>query len=141
MQAVGIFAEVFAVGRAAVAGGVVVADHPAKSIEVGVMKVLHGIAARIGEGMPRPLRKGAERDGLVERLGEGLEAGDIGGEGEIAVADGKGVVGIEGMQDGVVPGDKRVAVDGRKGLRGRGEQRQGRRGPRGLKMPGFMEGE
>jgi len=48
-------------------------------------------------------------------LGEGLQAGDVAAEGEVAVADGERRVDVEGVQCRIVTGDERVPVDRRAG--------------------------
>ena len=82
------------------------------AVKLGEVKGFDRPAIGIRDGMPGPLRKRAERRGLFEFFIEGLEAGDVGGECELAVADGERVGRIEFVEDWNVTRDERMAVYG-----------------------------
>jgi hypothetical protein len=63
-------------------------------------------------GMPAPVRQRAERDGIGEFVREGLQAGRVGRKGELAVADGQGILDVELAEDDLVARDEGAAVDG-----------------------------
>jgi hypothetical protein len=118
VQAMRVGAEPFDFGRLLVVRDVGVGDGAA--IEIGVELELKGVDApvvRVGCGVPTPIGKCAERDGVLEGVAESLQASGVYGEGEFAVADGEGVVNVELVEDDVVAGDEGVAVDG--GAQGR----------------------
>ena len=88
-----------------------IADFAPVAVEFGEMEFVYGPTVGVGNGVPGPLRKGTERSGFFEGFGKGLQAGAIGGEGELAVADGEWILGIELVEDGVVAGDEGMAID------------------------------
>lgn len=98
MEAMGVFAEVVEEGF--LAFGVA---QPTWRPWVSKGSYWNSPVGLLGEGVPAPLGLGAEGDGLAG--GYGLEAGDVGGEAELAVADGEGGFGVDGGDDGVVAGD------------------------------------
>ena len=55
--------------------------------------------------------KRAERNRLVEGLGKRLQAGHVGRERKLAIADGERRFGIELLDDRIVPRDQGPAVD------------------------------
>ncbi|MNS64522.1 hypothetical protein D3C72_976530 [compost metagenome] len=94
--------------------------------------VLLGIALGVGEAVPAPLGHGQQGGQFRILLGEGLQAGDVSGEAQIAVAQLDGGVAVDGGQRHVVTLGQGLPVDrGRRGDRrdrlnrlGAGPQRQ-----------------
>jgi hypothetical protein len=86
----------------------------AVGVEVLVAQILRPDVRRRGRGVPGPMRGGAERESLLAGIGEGLQAGDVGGEGEVAVADGEGGEGIKLSDEGIVTADDGAAIDRRR---------------------------
>ena len=78
--------------------------------------------------MPTPLGLGAEGHLRFVGLGEGLESGGVGGEGEFAIADGERGARVEGGEGGVVAGDE---VAARKAIGGLGGEDGGARAEEG----------
>ena len=114
-----ILAQVGGVGRrvAGAGGGI---DHLAVVLGDGRhLEFVESVAIGIGKAMPTPIAENADGHGFGVILGEGLQAGDIEVEGEAAVADGHGAIGVEVVDFDVVTGDESVAINRRGGLRGR----------------------
>jgi hypothetical protein len=89
VEAVGVRAQPLDLGRPAVARDVRVAHLSPARLELREAETLDRPAARVGRRVPAPLRERAEGDRVVVGLGEGLEPGRVGGEGQLPVADGK----------------------------------------------------
>ena len=68
-------------------------------------EAIEAVPFRVGKAVPTPIAENADRHGLLVILGKALQPGDIEVEGELAVADGHGAVGIQLVNDDVVPGD------------------------------------
>ena len=84
------------------------------------------VALGIGKRVPRPGVAGLQREAVVMvDAFEALQAGDVHGEGKVAVAEGKRGLGVEPGVANIVPGDDRVAVDGRGRFGSEGDRGQG----------------
>ncbi len=68
---------------------------------------------RIRKAVPGPLRLGHQRHERRILVLEGLQAGDVGREGQIAVAHHEGRRLVDDRDGGVMAGHQRVTVDGR----------------------------
>ena len=117
--------------RPSVARDVRVADLPPVRVELREAEPLDRPAGRVRGGVPAPLRERAERDRLVVGLGEGLEAGRVGGECELAVPDRQGRLRVEGPQDRAVAIDEGPPVDRGRRRRGAGRHQRGGQGDGG----------
>ena len=111
VQAMGVLPQPLDLGRPAVARDVRVAGGVPVPLERREAEPVDRPAGRVGGGVPAPLRQGAEGDRLVVGLGEGLEAGRVGGEGDLAVPDRQGRPGVEGPDDRAVAIDEGVPID------------------------------
>jgi len=104
-EAVRILAEVGGVGRRG-AGAGRGEDHLAIVLGDGFhLEFVERVAVGVGEAVPAPVAEDADGHRLLVVVGEGLEAGDVEVEGELAVADGHDTVGVGGVGDDVVAGD------------------------------------
>ena len=92
------------------AGGI--AHRPAVGVEIFQAQLRGGEAVRQGRAVPTPLRLHAQRDSGFVWLGERLQAGDIGGKRELAVADRKRTARVQVREGRIMPADKAPAVDG-----------------------------
>ena len=117
VESVRVLAQPLDLGCALVAGDVGVPDLVAARVELGEAKAVDRIALGVGRGVPAPLRERAERDRLVVGFSERLQAGRVGSEGELAVADRERRARVEAAQHRIVAGDERLPVDGA-GVRG-----------------------
>src|SRR5579859_2735037 len=79
---------------------------------VGSEGLVERIVVDVGKAVPAPFRFGAERNAFVKGFGEGLQAGDVDGEGEAAVADGQCAQRIGCRVRRVVAIEEGVPVDG-----------------------------
>ncbi len=94
-------------------------------IEHGQPQIRGALSARVGNGMPAPLRHGAERHLPVVDLRESLQAGGVGRECELAVAHRERGPAVERAEHRVVPLHQSAPVDcGTGGLRAQGRGRR-----------------
>ena len=114
MEPVRIFAEPFDLRRLLIVRLVGVRHPPAVQIrEFLELEFVNVPAVRIRRRVPAPVRQRAERRRVLKRLREGLQAGRVHREGELAVADGQRIGRVEIRQHHVVPRDERVPVNRR----------------------------
>ena len=78
----------------------------------GLHRLLELESLGIRKAVPRPLRLGHQRHQRRILLGKGLQPGDVGGEGKIAVAHHEGRGLVDGGEGGIVARHQRVAIDG-----------------------------
>ena len=88
-----------------------VADLAAEGVEFSQAEIGRALAGEVGCGVPAPLRLRAQRHLALVRLGKGLQAREVGGEGEFAVADGEWRARIKSVQRRVVARDHGAAVE------------------------------
>ena len=115
VEAVGVGAEPLDLGRPAIARDVRVPHLSPVRGEFREVEALDRPALRVGRRVPAPLRERAEGDRVVVGLGERLEPGRVGGEGELPVADGQRRLDVEGAQGRVVASHQGAAVDHARG--------------------------
>ena len=105
------------------AGGI--PDLAPVGIEHGQPQIRGALSARVGNGMPAPLRHGAERHLPVVERRESLQAGGVGRECELAVAHRERGPAVERAEHRVVTLHQRAPVDcGPGGLRAQGRGRR-----------------
>ncbi len=73
--------------------------------------IRHPIAFRIGRSMPAPLRLSTQGHALLMKLGKCLQARDVGGENEPAVAHAQRSQRVGLVQRDIMPADQGMAVD------------------------------
>jgi hypothetical protein len=128
MKAVRIRPQPLDLWRAAIAGYVGVAHLPAVALERREPERLNRPLLRVWRGVPPPLGQRPERYRLVVGVGEGLKAGDVRRERELAVSDAERRLAIEVPEHRDVARDERPSIDGRFGLDGEQAEQEDRRG-------------
>ena len=94
-------------------------------VEHGQPEIRGAFSARVGNRMPAPLRHCAQRHLLVVERRESLQAGEVGGERELAIAHRERGAAVEDTQHRVVSLDHAAPADcGPGGLRAQGRGRR-----------------
>ncbi len=110
VQAVRVLAEPIEELLLSVGGGRV-ADLAAEGVEFSQAEIGRALAGEVGCRVPAPLRLRAQRHLALVRLGKGLQARGVGGEGEFAVADGKRGARVQRVQRRIVARNEAAAVE------------------------------
>lgn len=71
----------------------------------GHFELVERVSVRIGKTVPTPTAENTDRHCFFVELSKSLQSCDVEIEGEFAVTDGHGAIGIDLMHDHVVPAD------------------------------------